>query len=138
MAELSGMTALVTGASRGIGKGIALVLAEKGADIFVNYLNNDEEALKTCEEIKKLGCNAFPLKADVSDEVSVQEMFDKIQCERGGLDILVNNAGTTKSQDIFETSLVDWEYILKTNLRTCFLCSKAAMGMMKKQKKDTL
>lgn len=132
--ELSGMTALVTGASRGIGRGIALVLAEKGADIFVNYLNNEKEALKASEEITALGRKAIPVRADVSSEKDVRDMFLKIQKTGKNLDILVNNAGTTKSQDIFETSLEDWEHVMKTNLRACFLCSKSAMEMMREQK----
>ena len=132
--ELSGMTALVTGASRGIGRSIALVLAEKGADIFVNYLNNEKEASKACEEITALGRKAIPVRADVSNEKDVRDMFLKIQETGKNLDILVNNAGTTKSQDIFETSLEDWEHVMKTNLRACFLCSKAAMEMMRERK----
>ena len=132
--ELENKIALVTGASRGLGKGIALVLAEKGADVIVNYRSSDKEALEVCREIEKLGRKAVPLKGDVSKSEDVDKIFAKIKDHFGRLDILVNNAGTTKSQDIFDTSEEDWDFIINTNLKSTFLCSKAAMEMMKNQK----
>ncbi len=131
--ELKGQTALVTGASRGLGKGIALTLAEKGADIAVNYRSNQEEAAKVKKEIEEMGRKAILIQGDVSDKEDVKKLFANIKSEWGKLDILVNNAGTTKSQDIFETELEDWEFIIKTNLTSAFLCSKMAMEIMKKQ-----
>src|SRR5690606_25208691 len=74
------------------------------------------------------------IQADVSSEEQVREMFETINEEFGGLDILVNNAGTDRSQDIFDTSLSDWEFIMKTNITSCFLCSKYAMEIMKGRK----
>ncbi len=128
--ELEGKIALVTGAARGIGKGIALVLAEKGADIIINdkKLNFEGDALAS--QINAMGRKTMLVEADVSKKVDVIRMFDQIQKEFGRLDILVNNAGTSQAKDIFEASLEDWEYIIDTNLTSCFLCSKAAMELM--------
>jgi NAD(P)-dependent dehydrogenase (short-subunit alcohol dehydrogenase family) len=131
--ELAGKVALVTGASRGLGKGIAFALAEKGADVVINYRSNDAEAEKVKEEIETMGRRAIAVRADVSEKAEVERLFKRIREEFGALDILVNNAGTTKAQDIFETNLSDWEFILKTNLTSVFLCSKAAMELMKEQ-----
>lgn len=131
--ELKGKTALVTGASRGLGKGIALALAEKGADIVINYHSNSIEAEITKAKIEALGRKAILIQADVSDKADVDRMFEQIKEHYGRLDILVNNAGTTRAQDIFETDIDDWNFILKTNLSSVFLCSKAAMEIMKEQ-----
>lgn len=132
--DLKNKTALVTGASRGLGKGIALVLAEKGADIIVNYRSSDSEAENVRKEIEGMGQKALVIKADVSKSDDTAKMFAEIMDKFGSLDILVNNAGTTKSQDIFETSEKDWDFIMETNLKSCFLCSKEAMKIMKNQK----
>ncbi len=131
--ELTGKVALVTGASRGLGKGIALALAEKGADVVINYRSNTAEAEKVKKEIETMGSRAITVQADVSEQTEVEQLFKQIREEFGILDILVNNAGTTKAQDIFETELSDWEFILKTNLTSVFLCSKAAMELMKER-----
>jgi NAD(P)-dependent dehydrogenase (short-subunit alcohol dehydrogenase family) len=126
--------ALVTGASRGLGHGIALVLAEQGADVIVNYRSARREAEEVVKEIRALGRRALVVRADVSREADVRRLFARIKREFGRLDILVNNAGTTQAQDIFETSSADWERIIRTNLTSCFLCSKAAMELMRRQK----
>ncbi len=133
MNELTGQTALVTGASRGVGRGVALVLAEKGADVVVNHLSSEAEAEPVCEAIRDMGRRALPVRADVSREEDVARLFETIRAEFNGLDILVNNAGTTQAKDIFEISLDDWDYVLRTNLTSVFLCSKYAMEMMKEQ-----
>lgn len=132
--ELKNKVALVTGSSRGLGRGIALVLAEKGADVVVNCHSAVAQADEVAEQIRKMGRRAIAIQADVSDEQSVADMFTKIDEEFGRFDILVNNAGTTKSQDIFQTELDDWDWIIKTNLTSCFLCSKAAMERMAENK----
>jgi NAD(P)-dependent dehydrogenase (short-subunit alcohol dehydrogenase family) len=134
MLDLNNKVALVTGASRGLGRGIALVLAEKGANIVVNYHHEKECAEEVAVAIQQMGRKSHIVQADVSDENDVNRMFAEIDREFGSLDILVNNAGTTKAQDIFETALDDWEKIIRTNLRSCFLCSKAAMQKMRDQK----
>lgn len=132
--SLTGRVAMVTGASRGLGRGIALALAELGADIIVNYLSSSKEAEKVSEEIRGLGRRALPLQADVSDKSDVEQLFEKTIADFGRLDILVNNAGVSQSRDIFEETLEDWQKILNTNLTSCFLCSKAAMIIMRKQR----
>lgn len=131
--QLEGRTALVTGASRGLGEGIAIALAEQGADVIVNYNTNVAEAEKTKAKIEALGRKSTIIQANVGDNTDVKRMFETIKQEYKTLDILVNNAGTTKTQDIFETELDDWDFIIKTNLTSVFLCSKAAMEIMKEQ-----
>ncbi len=131
MNGLNGMVALVTGASRGLGKGIALVLAEQGAQVIVNYRKGRDEALQVVEEIRRHGGSAEAFGADVSESNEVNELFNFIANKFDKIDILVNNAGTTKAQDIFETTEADWDFIMKTNLKSHFLCSKRAMEMMR-------
>ena len=131
--ELEGKIALVTGAVRGIGKGIALVLAEKGADVIINDKNMSYEGDALESQIKALGRSTLMIEADVSIEAEVKYMFNEIQKQFGRLDILVNNAGTSQAKDIFDSTLEDWHYILNTNLTSCFLCSKEAMSMMANQ-----
>lgn len=126
--------ALVTGASRGLGRGIALVLAEQGADVVVNFVHARDEAAQVAAQIQQLGRRALAVQADVSQAAEVERLFAAVRGEFGRLDILVNNAGTSQARDIFETSLEDWRRILDTNLTSCFLCSKAAMEMMAAQK----
>jgi NAD(P)-dependent dehydrogenase (short-subunit alcohol dehydrogenase family) len=131
--ELEGMVALITGSARGIGKGIALVLAERGADIIINdkQMNYEGEALSN--QIQAMGRKTLLIEADVSIEAEVKKMFTSIQNHFGRLDILVNNAGTSQAKDIFDSTLQDWQYIIDTNLTSCFLCSKEAMNLMAKQ-----
>ncbi len=134
MSDLIGKVALVTGSARGIGRGIAIVLAEKGADIVLNDLSDSEEVQQTIRTIKKYNRKVYFKAADVSSKIEVDTLFKFIKETTGKLDILVNNAGTSQAKDIFETILDDWEYILKTNLNSCFLCAKHAMEFMKDQK----
>ena len=131
--ELEGMVALITGSARGIGKGIAFVLAERGADIIINdkQMNYEGEALSN--QIQAMGRKTLLIEADVSIEAEVKKMFTTIQNHFGRLDILVNNAGTSQAKDIFDSTLQDWQYIIDTNLTSCFLCSKEAMNLMAKQ-----
>ena len=132
--ELENRIALVTGASRGLGRGIASVLAEKGAKVIVNYRSGAKEAESLCAEIKAAGGFAVPLQGDVSESADVARIYDFVRKEFGRLDILVNNAGTSRSQNIFETSESDWDFIIKTNLKSMFLMSKPAMEIMRDQK----
>ena len=131
--ELEGMVALITGSARGIGKGIALVLAERGADIIINdkQMNYEGEALSN--QIQAMGRKTLLIEADVSIEAEVKKMFTSIQNHFGRLDILVNNAGTSQAKHIFDSTLQVWQYIIDTNLTSCFLCSKEAMNLMAKQ-----
>jgi 3-oxoacyl-[acyl-carrier protein] reductase len=132
--ELEGKVALVTGAARGIGKGIALVLAEKGADIIINDKKMNYEGEALASQIQALGRKTMLIETDVSVEADVKKMFSDIQEQFGRLDILVNNAGTSQAKDIFEAGLEDWQYIINTNLTSCFLCSKEAMTIMSTQR----
>lgn len=134
MDSLTGKIALVTGASRGLGKGIALELAKAGAEVIVNYRSGKQEADRVVDEIISNNGKAVAFGADVSETEDVKKLFDFIKEKYGRLDILVNNAGTTKAQDIFETSEDDWDFIIKTNLKSLFLCTKKAMEMMRDQK----
>ena len=91
--KLEGKVAIVTGASQGIGSAIALKFAEEGADVVVNYFNNDAMAQVVADEIRSLGCRALPIRADVSQSVDVKRMVQKALDTFGKIDILVNNAG---------------------------------------------
>ncbi len=133
MFKLDNKIALVTGSSRGIGRGIALALAKAGADIVVNYAGNASAAEETANLIREMGRKALVIQADVGEEEQVDIMFDKIKNEFGRLDILVNNAGTSQDKDIFAMDKSDWDRIIKTNLTSGMLCSKKAMEMMRDQ-----
>lgn len=133
MDTLAGKTAIVTGASRGLGKGIALVLAEQGANVVVNYHAAAASAEEVCAQVEALGGKALAVQADVSNAADVARLVAAAKERFGSIDMLVNNAGTTQAQDIFDTTLEDWEFIIKTNLTSCFLCSKAVMEVMREQ-----
>jgi NAD(P)-dependent dehydrogenase (short-subunit alcohol dehydrogenase family) len=124
---------LVTGASRGLGLGIAVELAQQGARVALNYHRSEEQAEKGLQAIQSHTPGSFTVQADVSDEASVRRMFGEVETKFGRLDILVNNAGTSSAQDIFEMSLQDWNRILDTNLTSMFLCTKEAMLAMRAQ-----
>lgn len=125
--KLKGQSALVTGANSGIGKGIALALANEGANVAVNYVSNPEAAQAVVDEIKANGGNAICLPADVSNELQVQEMFRSLCQSFGTIDILVNNAGLQKDSPFEEMSLADWQLVLNVNLTGQFLCAREAV-----------
>lgn len=131
--DLTGKIALVTGSASGLGRATALVLAEKGADVIVNDKSLHESAEGVVIRIRKLGRRAWFLPADVSSETEVDWLFAKVRSEIGKLDILVNNAGTSQARDIFETDPADWDFIIKTNLTSCYLCSRHAMQIMRER-----
>jgi len=134
MFDLTGKIALVTGSSRGIGRGIALAFAKQGADVVINCAGNVAAAEKTAADARALGVRALVCKADVSEEDQVAAMFEKIIAEFGRLDILVNCAGTSQDKNIFEMDKADWDRIIKTNLTSGMLCSKRAMEIMRGQR----
>lgn len=134
MYEFTGKVALVTGASQGLGRGIALELAKRHATIVINYVGEDEAAENTLNEVRDLGVAAISIKADVSNPKEVEHLFQEIQSKYGRLDILVNNAGTSQAKDIFELDFEDWNKLINVNLGSGFLCSKKAMGLFKKQR----
>jgi glucose 1-dehydrogenase len=130
---LPGQIALVTGASSGIGQGIAIGLAQAGADVVVNYNRGEEGARKTADEIKKLGRRALIVQGNVADEQQVQAMFQKAIAEFGRLDILINNSGKQNDAMLDEMTLEQWNDVIGVNLTGQFLCSREAIRLFKKQ-----
>jgi 3-oxoacyl-[acyl-carrier protein] reductase len=129
---LAGKVALVTGSGQGIGRATALRLARMGADIAVNYRSNTNTAEETKAQIEGIGRRCILVQADVSQEEDVTRLFAEATQELGPITILVNNAGTTRDKLILQMSLADFEHVMDTNLRSAFLCTKAALrGMMK-------
>lgn len=131
--SLQNKVALVTGAGKGLGRGIALELANQGAAVVINDLQYNDHIKKLEEQIRDLGGKSWFMEADITQEAAVKKMFEFVRKEIGQLDILVNNAGVDKTQDIFSTSLDDWNFVLQTNITGCFLCSKYALELMKVQ-----
>ncbi|MDQ6662129.1 MAG: 3-oxoacyl-[acyl-carrier-protein] reductase [Chloroflexota bacterium] len=129
---LAGKIALVTGSGQGIGRATAQHLARAGADIVINYRSNADAAAEAKASIEAIGRRCIAVQANVSQEEEVTRLFSKAQQELGPIAILVNNAGTTRDKLILQMSLADFEHIIDSNLRSAFLCTKAALrGMMK-------
>ena len=131
---LKGKCAVITGASRGIGKCIATKFAKEGANIVINYRNNEEEALKVKEELEGLGSQVLVVKADVSELEQAENLIKEAKKEFGRVDILVNNAGITKDNLIIRMKEEDFDSVIKTNLKGAFNCLKAVTPIMLKQK----
>jgi NAD(P)-dependent dehydrogenase (short-subunit alcohol dehydrogenase family) len=129
--QLSAKTALVTGASKGVGKGIALELARQGCDLAVNYNSDSNGAEATCAEIRAMGRRAIPIQADVGQGEQVDRMFAALAVEFARLDILVNNAGMQTWKPLLELEEHEWNRVIETNLRGCFLCTQRAARLMK-------
>jgi NAD(P)-dependent dehydrogenase (short-subunit alcohol dehydrogenase family) len=128
---LESKTALVTGASKGVGKGIALELARAGCDVAVNYLADRQGAEATAAEIVGFGRRSFAVQADVSDASATRRMFEEAFGRFPRLDILVNNAGTQVWKPLLDLSESDWDRVIATNLKGCFLCTQLAARHMK-------
>ncbi|BAD64836.1 3-oxoacyl-[acyl-carrier-protein] reductase FabG [Shouchella clausii] len=131
---LTGKTAVVTGASRGIGKAIALELAAKGANIVVNYAGNRDRAEEVVANIKALGQEAFAYQADVASEGEVAAMMKEAIGRFQSIDILVNNAGITRDNLLMRMKEDDWDAVINTNLKGVFHCAKAVSRQMMKQR----
>jgi len=131
--RLAEKKAIVTGASRGIGAAISLAFAREGADVLINYVSRDKEAQETRAAIEGLGRTALLFKGDVSDSSQVKAMVNMALAKWGRIDILVNNAGITHVATPFETTEEDWDRVLRVNLKSAFLCSKAVLDAMVKQ-----
>ncbi|WJH33241.1 3-oxoacyl-[acyl-carrier-protein] reductase [Paenibacillus aurantius] len=131
---LTGKTALVTGASRGIGRAIALGLAEAGADVAVNYAGSESAAEAVVREIEAMGRRAFKIQANVADSGQVDEMVKQTLEAFGRLDILVNNAGITRDNLIMRMKEEEFDDVIATNLKGVFNCLKAVTRPMMKQR----
>lgn len=132
MGKLDNRFALITGASSGIGRGVALAFAREGAHVAVNYPHEGEretsEAL--AEEVRALGCQAMAVQADVSSEEQVQDMVRVVEAEFGRIDILVNNAGIASMSPVHEMPTEMWDQLMSVNLRGMFLCTRAVLPGM--------
>jgi len=131
---LEGKAALVTGASRGIGRAIAISLAEAGADVAVNYSGSEQAAEEVVRHIESLGRRAFKVKADVASSAQVEEMVKQVLDQFGKLDILVNNAGITRDNLIMRMKEEEFDQVMNTNLKGVFNCIKAVTRPMMKQR----
>ncbi len=132
--KLEGKKAIITGASRGIGRAVALMFAKQGADILVNDLVVDDAAKQTVAEIEKLGRKAIAVAANVADYKSAQDMVHECVKRLGGVDILVNNAGISRPSMLLKMKEEDWDLVMDVNLKAAFNTTQAAGAYMKEQK----
>jgi glucose 1-dehydrogenase len=130
---LKGQKALVTGASSGIGKAVAIELGKAGADVVVNYVRGEDQAHEVVAEIEKSGSRALALGADVSREDQVSVMFERMKAELGTIDILINNAGLQQDAPIDEMTLEQWNLVINVNLTGQFLCAREAVREFKRR-----
>jgi NAD(P)-dependent dehydrogenase (short-subunit alcohol dehydrogenase family) len=129
--SLKGRTALVTGADRGVGKGIALELARAGSNVAVNYHVEGSLAEAVVAELQALGVDAIAVKGDVANAAEVNDMFARVIARFGRLDVHVNNAGVQTWKPLLDVSEAEWDHVIDTNLKGCFLCTQAAARHMK-------
>jgi 3-oxoacyl-[acyl-carrier protein] reductase len=129
--DLKGRVALVTGSSRGIGRAIALALAEAGADLVVNFLHRSAEAQAVELQIRQLERRCINIQADVSAASDVESLIRSSEERLGSIDILVNNAGISRPQSIEEVAELDWDEVLTANLKSCFLVTQAVLSGMR-------
>lgn len=130
--------ALITGASRGIGRAIAVRLAADGYKVIINYRQNAKAAEQVCRHIQQNGGSALPLSADVSQPEAVAQLFEQIQTQLGGVDVLVNNAGIAHFGLISDLTLAEWRRIFAVNVDGAFNCIQAAIPHMIHQKKGVI
>lgn len=122
--------ALVTGASKGVGRGIAAGLASDGWDVAVNYNGDHDGAVETAEAVRQLGCQAWTLQANVGVAADVLRLFSELDAAAGRIDLLVNNAGVQTWAPLLELSEADWDRTIDTNLKGTFLCTQQAAQRM--------
>lgn len=136
----AGKVILVTGASRGIGKSIALEYAKLQGTVVLNYKNNKEKAEEVAAEIKELGncSNVYIFKCDISKNQEVKKLFTFIKEELGRLDFLINNAGITKDRSIMMMREEEWSDVIRTNLNSVYYCSKEALTLLAKQRGSSI
>jgi len=135
---LEGKTALVTGAGRGIGRSIALTLAEAGADVAITFARSSAAAEEVKAEVERMGRKALIYQADAVDSKKAEEVINDIVKQWGKLDILVNNAGITKDTLIMRMSEEQWDDVIQTNLKSVFNYSKSAVRPMMKQRSGSI
>ena len=135
---LAGKTALVTGASRGIGRAIALELGKSGAEVVVNYSNSEEKAQEVVLEINQTVGKAYAAKANISEEQQVNELIQEILKKSGKIDLLINNAGITRDGLLMRMRSQDWQEVINLNLNGVFYCTKAVSRPMIKQKQGRI
>lgn len=131
-------SALVTGASRGIGRSIALQLAEEGYNVAVNYAGNKDKAEAVVAEIKDKGVEAFAIQADVANPDEVKDMIQEVVKQFGSLDALVNNAGITRDNLLMRMKEQEWDDVINTNLKGVFNCIQKATRQMMKQRSGAI
>ncbi|QHE52158.1 3-oxoacyl-[acyl-carrier-protein] reductase [Pontibacillus sp. HMF3514] len=131
---LDGKVALVTGASRGIGRAIALELARQGAKVAVNYAGSEQKAQEVVDEIKELGSEGIKIQANVSSEDDVKSMVKEVVDTYGGIDILVNNAGITRDNLLMRMKEEEFDQVIDTNLKGVFLTTKTVTRPMMKKR----
>ncbi len=136
--KLEGHVALVTGASRGIGRAIALRLAADGVNIAVNYNSGEAPARQLVDEISSLGGNAISIQADVADEDQVKNMVARVREQWNRLDILINNAGIRNDRLLMRMTTKEWDDTLNVNLRGAYLCTRAALPLMVRQRRGRI
>ncbi|MDV6376748.1 3-oxoacyl-[acyl-carrier-protein] reductase [Sporosarcina sp. GW1-11] len=134
MGRFDGKTAVVTGASRGIGRSVALRLASEGAKVVVNYSGSQAKAEEVVEEIQAAGGEAFVFQANVSDADQVKAMMDETIKQFGAIDFLINNAGITRDNLLMRMKEDEWDDVLSINLKGVFLCTKAVTRQMMRQR----
>lgn len=134
MADLHGKIALVTGGSRGIGRAIAIALAQSGADVAVNFKTQEPEARVTCEKISSMGRKGILARADVSESTEVMRLIATVEKDLGPIDILVNNAGGGRNQKIEETTELDWDEVIRVNLKSVFLVTQSVLPGMRRRR----
>jgi 3-oxoacyl-[acyl-carrier protein] reductase len=129
--DLGGRVALVTGAARGIGEAVALMLAEAGTDVAVNYREREQEAMAVVDAVRKIGRRALPVRADVADSEAVRHMVDKVEHGLGPIDILVNNAGIAIRRGLDDLTEEDFDRTIAVNLKSAFLCTQTVLPPMR-------
>ena len=136
--KLKDQVVIVTGASRGIGNGIARAFAKEGARVVINYNSSEENALKLAEEIRKEGGDAIAVRADVSKPEDVKRLVEKTLDKFGRVDILVNNAGVLYQETFLDADETVWDRTIDVNLKGAYLCAKEVAPIMLKQKKGNI
>jgi len=137
--DLKGQVAIITGGSRGIGRGITLALAENGADVVINYRKDGKAAEEVLARVKEMGRKGLAFQGDVSNFDPAKELMNQAYQAFGGIDILVNNAGiASRGNPVEKTETDEWNRVLSTNLNAVFYCSKAALEYLHQRKKGNI